>query len=74
MARVQGRPFTEAEISRIRHLLFETEMSFPEIATRMDCSRSVIVAINRRFGIRIYNGRRSHWEIASSRVVDVIQA
>jgi len=66
MARVQGRPFSDAEIARIRHLLSETEMSIPEIAARMGCTHSPIVSINRRFGIRHYNGRRVRWELSSS--------
>ena len=67
---VQGRPLNEAKVARIRHLLLATEMSIPEIAVRMDCSRSVIVVINRRFGIRSYGRSRAQWQLCSSVCVD----
>jgi hypothetical protein len=67
---VQGRPLNEAKVARIRHLLFATEMSIPEIAIRMDCSRSAIVVINRRFGIRSYRRSRAQWQLCASACVD----
>ena len=71
MAQGQARPFTDEKIARIRHLLSETEMSVPQIAARMDCSRSVIGSINKRFGIRFYNGKRTQWQ--SQPLVEVAQ-
>jgi hypothetical protein len=62
MTQGQGRCFTEEKVERIRRLLSETDMSVPQIAARMDCSRSVIGSINKRFGIRFYNGKRSQWQ------------
>ena len=67
---VQGRALNEAKVARIRHLLSATEMSIPEIAVRMDCSRSAIVVINRRYGIRTYSGSRAQWQLRSSPCVD----
>ena len=66
MAGAQGRRLSDAEVARIKHLLMDTEMSIPEIATRMGCSKGPILAINRRFGIRNYNGKRSCWQMSSS--------
>jgi hypothetical protein len=63
MIRSQGRYFTEKQIERILFLLRETEMTLPEIATRMTCSRSAIAAINQRFQVRDYEGKRSHWTL-----------
>ena len=59
---VKGRTFTEQEIQRIVLLLAETDMTIPEIAERMHCSRSAVLSINRRWQVRLYNGARSSWE------------
>ena len=63
MFRSQGRYFTEGEIKRIVMLLRGSDMSLPEIADRMRCSRNAIATINRKFQIRRYDGRRSHWRL-----------
>ena len=63
MARESLRFLSEDEINRIRQLLAATEVSYQDIADRMDCAKSTIVAINRRYSIRSYGGRRSHWEV-----------
>jgi len=63
MFRSQGRYFSEAELRRIMMLLRDSELSLPEIADRMNCSRSAIAAINRKFQIRFYEGRRSQWNL-----------
>lgn len=73
MAGVQGRPFLEAEVARIKHLLSETEMSISEIATRMCCSKASIVSINRRFSIRHYNGKRTCWQMGPSPATEAMQ-
>ena len=57
----QGRFLSEKEVKRISHLLASTELTLKDIAERMRCSHSAIVAINRRLQIRIYHGRRTHW-------------
>ena len=59
---MQGHALTTEEIRRIVALLAETQMTMPEIAMRMHCSRSAIVSINRRFQVREYGGFRSKWE------------
>jgi hypothetical protein len=38
-------------------------MSICDIARRMGCSHSVIVSINRRFGVRQYAGLRREWTL-----------
>ena len=63
MAR-QGCVFQESEIRRIVSLLASTDMSIPEIAERLNCSRSAVVAINRKFQVRDYSGRRTTWELS----------
>jgi hypothetical protein len=57
----QGRYFTLEEINRIVLLLRETDISLTDIATRMCCSKGAIVAVNRKFQIRAYEGKRSNW-------------
>ena len=59
---VQGQALSTDEIRRIVSLLAETQMTMPEIAMRMHCSRSAVVSINRRFQVREYSGFRSKWE------------
>ena len=61
MRRAQGRFFSVQEIERIKYLLGTTELTLQEIATRMDCAKSSIVAINQNFQIREYRGRRRSW-------------
>lgn len=58
-----GKHFTEDEIGRIRSLLHDTDMTNNEIAGRMGCSRSAVMAVNRKFRIRVYDGSRSKWTI-----------
>jgi hypothetical protein len=47
-------------------LLRESDMTLPEIADRMRCSRSAVAAVNRKFQIRLYEGRRSQWNLTCS--------
>ena len=65
MAR-QGTPMQDSEIRIVISLLTSTDMTIPEIAKRMGCSRSTIVAVNRRYQVRQYKGRRSSWVLAQS--------
>lgn len=67
MNRSQGKYFSQDELNRIILLLRDTEMGFPDIASRMGCSRSAIATINRKFQVRVYNGRRSHWNLNRER-------
>lgn len=59
----QGMNLTPAQIGRICYLLRETDMGMPAIAARMNLSRSCIVQINKRYGIRIYHGERLRWTL-----------
>ena len=62
MERGQGRRISEEKITRIKQLLEKTEMTVPEIARRMGCTEGPILSINRRFGIRLYNGKKRTWQ------------
>ena len=61
MIRSQGKYFSEDELNRIVMLLCDSDMTLPEIASRMRCSRSAVAAINRKFQIRVYGEKRSQW-------------
>jgi hypothetical protein len=63
MIRSQGKYFSQDEVNRIVMLLRESDMSLPELADRMHCSRSAIAAINRKFQVRVYAGKRSRWSL-----------
>lgn len=65
----QGYAFSEQEVQRVVFLL-NTDMTASEIAERMQCSRSTVISINRRFRVRDYAGRRSTWK-APAAVVSV---
>jgi DNA-binding transcriptional regulator GbsR (MarR family) len=60
----QGNPMHEGQIRTVISLLAATEMTIPEIAQRMGCSRSAIAAVNRKFQVRQYQGRRSTWVVS----------
>src|SRR5262245_29475015 len=75
MIRSQGKYFSKDELNRIVMLLRESDMTLPEIADRMRCSRSAVAAINRKFQIRLYGGKRSQWSLNSEcRTVESIEA
>src|SRR5688572_13071288 len=61
--RIQGRRLRQDEIARIVSLLRETDMSLAEISKRMQCSRAVIVGINRKYSVRDYGGKRVTWKL-----------
>jgi hypothetical protein len=63
MNRSQGKYFSKDELNRIVMLLRDSEMTLPEIADRMRCSRSAVAAINRKFQIRLSGGKRSQWTL-----------
>lgn len=63
MNRSQGKYFSKDELNRIVMLLRDSDMTLPEIADRMRCSRSAVAAINRKFQIRLYGGKRSQWTL-----------
>jgi hypothetical protein len=65
MAR-QGCPLEESEIRRIVGLLASTDMSLLNIAERTGRSHAAIAAVNRRFQIRQYGGRRSSWAVSTT--------
>jgi hypothetical protein len=63
---IQGKPLSPAKIVKIKRLLASTDMTIPEIAARMACSRSRVVAINRKFQIRLYGKKRSSWVVSKA--------
>jgi len=65
MAR-QGCPLHESEIQRIVRLLASTDMTLLSIAERTGRSHAAVAAINRRYQVREYGGRRSTWAVASA--------
>ena len=65
MAR-QGHHLQEWEIRRIVNLLESTEMSILDIAERTGRSHAAIAAVNRRFQVREYGGRRTSWQLSSA--------
>jgi transposase-like protein len=58
----QGQHFSESELQRMVALLASSDMTIGQIAQRMECSRSAIVAVNRRYRVREYGSRRSTWK------------
>lgn len=61
MGRGRGNCFSVEEVDRIKTLLANTEVSISDIATRMGCAKSSILVINRKFQIRLYQGKRTQW-------------
>jgi hypothetical protein len=51
---------------RIVEVLRGTDLAISEIAERFGCSKSGIVAINRRYKVREYLGLRSRWVVTSA--------
>ena len=64
MAR-QGCPLQESEVRRIVSLLASTDMTFLNIAQRTGRSHAAVAAVNRRFQVRAYGGRRSSWAVCA---------
>jgi hypothetical protein len=59
----QGKPLSPLTIDRIKTLLAFTDMTIPEIAERMGCTRGCVLFINRKFQVRLYKGKRSSWVV-----------
>jgi len=74
MIRSQGKYFAEEELDRIAMLLRETDMTLSEIADRMRCSRSAVASLNRKFQIRLYHGKRSHWGLNNPAAEETLDA
>jgi hypothetical protein len=64
----KGCFFSKQQLQRIVQLLASTDMSVAEIAERMSCSKSGIVAVNRRYEIRHYHGWRNHWTVSDKKI------
>jgi hypothetical protein len=59
----QGFVLSQPNVQRMVTLLSATQMTIPEIAQRMGCSRGVVVAINRKFQVRKYAAAKSEWTL-----------
>ena len=70
MAR-QGCFLSESEIRRIINLLSTTDITIADIAERMQCSRSAVASLNRKFQVREYLGRRSHWTLQTQKTLEI---
>ena len=55
-------PLNDDVEARIKQLLEETDMTMPEIAARMKCSRSTVASVNRKWKVRTYDGTRARWQ------------
>jgi hypothetical protein len=55
----QGYALSDSKIKTIVRLLASTDLPISLIAERLGCSKSVVAAINRKHGIRFYEGRRN---------------
>jgi hypothetical protein len=71
MAR-QGQHLQEWEIRRIVSLLASTDMTIHNIAQRTGRSHAAIAAVNRRFQVRNYGGRRSSWVLSPPSVASIV--
>jgi hypothetical protein len=58
MAR-QGYLLKDAEVHNIVSLLGSTDMTICDIAVRMNCSRTAVSSVNRKFQVRDYTGHRT---------------
>ncbi len=59
----QGRSLTDDQVTRIINLLASTDMPISQIAERMGCSKSAVIAVNRKNSIRDYSGQRNRWKV-----------
>ena len=65
MAR-QGCILSEIKVRKIINLLSKTDMTVPEIAARMGCSRTTVLSLNRKFKVRKYAGLRRKWSLQTT--------
>ena len=63
MSRRQGRHLLSETIEKIKALLAATDLSLAGIAERINCSRSVVAAINNKYRIRTYGNKRGRWTV-----------
>jgi IS30 family transposase len=67
----QGRSLTNDQVVRITNLLASTDIPIAQIAERMGCSKSAVVAVNRKYSIRNYSGQRSQWTVRLDKEVEL---
>lgn len=63
---MRGRPVSEEKVKRIQQLLRDTDMTIDQIARRMDCSAVTVTELNRKYEIRLYEGKRTSWRMKES--------
>jgi DNA invertase Pin-like site-specific DNA recombinase len=66
----RGKALSEDQVRRIVSLLASSELTVPEIAERMGCSRSTVISVNRFHGIRSYQGHRNIWSCTTPALVE----
>jgi hypothetical protein len=54
----------QQELKKIMELLRSSDLSIAQIAERMQRTRGTIAAINRKYRIRDYLGKRSTWKVS----------
>ncbi len=59
-----GNYLSNHELETILRLLRSTELTLPIIAARFEVSRATIHAVNLKFKIRNYSGKRATWTMA----------
>jgi predicted phage tail protein len=64
MPRRQGRHLSTETIEKIKELLSATDLSIAGIAERIDCSKSAVASINRKYRIRAYGKNRNRWTVS----------
>jgi hypothetical protein len=60
----QGCSLSDRQIKTIIRLLASTDMQICDIAERIGCSKGRIIWINRKYSVRLYEGKRSSWKLA----------
>lgn len=60
---IQGRSLSAREIATVVKCLKDEDMTIIQIAKRCGVSKGSVAAINKRYGIREYNGRKLTWSM-----------
>ncbi len=66
----QGNHLSSYELENILRLLRDTELTIPTIAERFGISRSAVQAVNLKFRVREYAGKRGTWRTQTEALVD----
>ena len=64
----KGRAISLEQAGKMAQLLRETDMTIEEIARRFQCSKSAVLSVNRKRGVRFYRGH-VQWTVNAGPVV-----